>query len=84
MVTLTATAEDGMSVLFVFDRTLEEGYEYLFYALDHLEAHEGVEVRRLLSPNAQDVAGALAAGPDLVVFDKCGEPILTGIADALG
>jgi len=83
VVTLTVTAEDGMSVLFVFDRTLDEGYEYLFYALDQLEAQEGAEVRRQLAPNAHYVVDALAAGPDLVVFDRRGEPILPGIADAL-
>ena len=41
-------------------------------------------MRRRLASNAQDVVDALAAGPDLVVFDGRGEPILPGIADALG
>jgi len=80
---VSVVAPDGLSALFVFDRSMDGGHDHLFYALDELEAQDGVEVRRQLAPNAQDMVDALVAGSDLVVFDTRGERIHSGIADAL-
>jgi len=76
-------ALDSMSVLFVFDRALEASHDLLFYALEELEAQEGVEVRELPMPAVQEVLDALEAGPDLVVFDRRRHRIPEGVADAL-